>query len=441
MRTWVLGFILVSSSVAACGKSGHDRPAGTVAPGDGGADGDVPGPAAGGAPSGEAGDGGGPLASGGGGGTSDGGGDDGGSSGHAPGDGGAGGVGAAGTGHAGDVGAGGAHDPSPSDPNIVFITSEAYVPATLGGPAGADDACNELAAAAHLSGTFVAWLSTSTVDARSRLGRANGWYNTRGRPFADRAAELLDADQVYYPINYDEHGQKVYGRVATGTSADGAFATHDCNDWQASDSNTTLVTGDANAGSVLWTNVDDGEPCSAEYHLYCFQIDNDAKLNPTPSQGRTVFISSEVLELGPEGRAAADALCAADAAAASLDGDFVALLPTATEAPTERLREPTRPWVRPDGMIVASNTHSAELDELDVAVTQHADGAYVGGVRVLGGPTLDTTSWLTCDDWTNPVDPTTPVALVGMIGYSDARWHAWNPDACSEPARVVCVEQ
>jgi hypothetical protein len=92
-------------------------------------------------------------------------------------------------------------------------------------------------------------------------------------------------------------------------------------------------------------------------------------------------------------------------------------------------------------MIVASDTHAVETDALDVAVTQQADGAYVGGLLVLGGPTLDTTSSLTCDDWTNPIDPATPVALLGRLGYSDARWHAWNVDACSEPARVVCVEK
>jgi hypothetical protein len=417
----------------ACGKSERERPGETKAMGgegesEGGADHDGPGPGD------DAGRGGG---GGGGGDVSDGGVN-------------AGGVGVAGEGQAGNAGQGqpgeggegGSNQPNPEPPNVVFVTSKTYVPAELGGLAGADNACSVLAVAAGLAGKFVAWLSTSSVDARSRLAGANGWYNTRQRPFADRAAELFGADQVYFPIDYDEHGDKVYGLVATGTAPSGALAPANCNDWSTSDSNATLAAGDANSGSVLWTNVADDAPCSAQYHLYCFQVDRDVELYPTPSQGRTVFVSSKPFELGPDGRAAADALCAEDAAAASLDGNFVALLPTSSESALERVLEPTRPWVRPDGMVIAGSSDGLVLDELDLAATtQQADGTYLGGVPVWGCPSLELSSSLNCDDWTNPVDPATPVALLGMTGYSDGRWHAWQVGECSEPTRIVCAQQ
>ena len=65
------------------------------------------------------------------------------------------------------------------------------------------------AQAAGLSGTFVALLSTSTVDAKSRLGTARGWVRTDGKPFADRQEDLFRSNcgsALYYPPRLDEFG-------------------------------------------------------------------------------------------------------------------------------------------------------------------------------------------------------------------------------------------
>ena len=75
-------------------------------------------------------------------------------------------------------------------PNLVFVTSTTYR-GDLGGLQAADARCRERARAANLRGTFVALLSSSTVDARTRLGTARGWVRTDGRPFADTQDDLL----------------------------------------------------------------------------------------------------------------------------------------------------------------------------------------------------------------------------------------------------------
>ena len=64
----------------------------------------------------------------------------------------------------------------------------------LGGLAGADAHCQSLAAAVGAGGkTWRAYLSTSTVDAKSRIG--NGpWYNVKGELIAQNVADLHSAN-------------------------------------------------------------------------------------------------------------------------------------------------------------------------------------------------------------------------------------------------------
>lgn len=349
-----------------------------------------------------------------------------------------------GAGQAGDAGngqGGDGVDPLPAPPNVVFVTSDAYLPAALGGLEGADDKCHDLALAAGLGGTFVAWLSTSNVDAKARLGAASAWRNTRGNPFADQATELLDDGQVYTPINFDEHGDPVSGVVATGTTATGRVAAQNCADWSSAAADAALVTGEPTAGSVLWTASDAGSSCAGEYHLYCFQVDHQALDFPTPSQGRTVFVSSQPFVLSAEGRAAADQLCVADAAAANLqDGPYVALLGTSTASALDRLTQPTRPWVRPDGMVVANGNSALGLGPLNAPITQQADGTHAGGVAIFGAAHVTDKAELNCDDWTNP-NASVPAVIRGLTGHTDGRWYGAVTGSCAEAAHVLCVEK
>lgn len=356
----------------------------------------------------------------------------------APAEGGAAGAAGAAPGDGGQAGADG--EPQPRPPNLVFVTSEAYVLAELGGVAGADAACTALAKAAGREGTFVAWLSTSTVDAKARLGLASAWINSQGWPFADQAEELLAGSQVYYPISFDESGQRVWGRVATGTRPDGTAAPQNCQNYTSKSAAEAVVTGEPTGGSAVWTEASDSGACDDEHHLYCFQVDRRALIYPTPSQGRTVFVSAQPFGLGPQGRAAADAQCAAEAQAAQLSGTFVALLPSSTESALARLFNPSRPWVRPDGAVVAGATSALLVGPLQSAISEQADGSHVGGVAIFGADDLAQKATLHCEDWTDE-DAAVPAVIHGVAGHTDERWYAGVTASCSESARVVCVEQ
>ena len=87
--------------------------------------------------------------------------------------------------------------PIPTGHNIVFVTSIEY-DGNLGGLGGADAACQSRAAFAGLPGTYVAWLSTPTVSAHSRI-QGRGWVRRDGRPFVDTIADL-EQSKMLYPV-------------------------------------------------------------------------------------------------------------------------------------------------------------------------------------------------------------------------------------------------
>lgn len=63
-----------------------------------------------------------------------------------------------------------------------------------------DGYCSSVAADAGLPGQYLAWLSTTTTNAISKLGGANGWVRTDGRPSANTQADLA-AGRIFYPAH------------------------------------------------------------------------------------------------------------------------------------------------------------------------------------------------------------------------------------------------
>ena len=128
------------------------------------------------------------------------------------------------------------------NPMSFFITSTGLGKgANLGGLEGADAHCASLAEAAGVTGkTWRAYLSTSTVDARDRIG-SGPWHNVKGEKIADDVASLhSDANAITKETALTEKGEQVPGRgdtpnehdILTGTNADGAKAVDQtCGDW------------------------------------------------------------------------------------------------------------------------------------------------------------------------------------------------------------------
>lgn len=126
-----------------------------------------------------------------------------------------------------------------------FITSAGSGKgADLGGLEGADAHCTSLAEAAGVAGkTWRAYLSTSTVDAKDRIG-PGPWFNAKGVKVADDVTSLhTDSNSINKENALDEKGNVVNGRgdtpnrhdILTGTMPDGTKASDQtCGDWTMS---------------------------------------------------------------------------------------------------------------------------------------------------------------------------------------------------------------
>lgn len=220
---------------------------------------------------------------------------------------GSGGTGGTGSGSGGMSGTGGSPDGSGGGDNVditFFVSSQTSMTGDLGGLAGADEICHELAghvgAASH---TFKAYLSADAdpanddmpVDARDRIG-TGPWYNAKGVLLAEDLdalhARIGDAD-----VFLDEYGEKIPGQwqgsttpiehdILTGSNADGTLAEgKTCASWTSSDASDVAVVGHsdglgpgmATTGTYTsWNSAHDNMDCSdtapkgGAGRIYCF---------------------------------------------------------------------------------------------------------------------------------------------------------------------------
>jgi len=334
--------------------------------------------------------------------------------------------------------------------NRVFVTSTLQK-GDLGGLANADAICAARATAASLPGTYVAWLSTSAVNATTRLGSARGFVRVDGKPFANTVADIV-ANKIWNPIRLTESGVDVAAGVLpgtstltvfTGTQGDGTFASgFTCDDF-------TLTTGSARRGEVAggpetWTARQNSN-CSTSRRLYCFQIDHSANdLVPAPATGKIAFVSTKNFVPGG-GIGDADARCATDAAAAALPGTYKALLATTGATAASRFTLASL-YVRPDGTPIAAGSTIAVAGLLDSGIWQRADSSYVGssGDLVYTGaqtPSALGTLTSTCSNWTSTV---TPGAVIGADTFADPTWwnlSSANPPSCAQTIAVYCLQE
>ncbi len=154
----------------------------------------------------------------------------------------------------------------------VFVTSTQQN-GNLGGLAGGDAVCEARATANTLGGTWRAWLSTSTVDAKDRLTEPAGVFTraVSGTKVADDIADLTDGN-IDNAILDDEFGVDGGNSIAwTGTGSDGLMTGSDCGDWTSSDSGDTGNRGTRSLSTTGWT-VSGSRFCNTSQKLYCFEI-------------------------------------------------------------------------------------------------------------------------------------------------------------------------
>lgn len=165
----------------------------------------------------------------------------------------------------------------------------------LGGIAGADAHCQHLAAAVGQGGkTWRAYLSTSTENARDRIG-SGPWYNAKGVKVAENLADLHSENSKLGKENsLNEKGAMNNGRgdtpnqhdMLTGSNLDGTRITGGedltCNNWTSNSTGKAQVGhhdrqgGGANPNS--WNSAHASRSCSqadlvatgGNGHYYCF---------------------------------------------------------------------------------------------------------------------------------------------------------------------------
>ncbi len=176
--------------------------------------------------------------------------------------------------------------------------------ANLGGLAGADAHCQQLAEAAGSSGkTWRAYLSahasgsSPAVDARNRIG-FGPWYNSNG---VEVASSINNLHSVSNNLNKQtaltENGDVVNGRgdspnqhdILTGSTVDGREvedgSNHTCNNWTANGSGSAHVGHFDRTGGgqnpTSWNSAHGSRGCSqsdlvgtgGNGYFYCFAVD------------------------------------------------------------------------------------------------------------------------------------------------------------------------
>ena len=190
-----------------------------------------------------------------------------------------------------------------------FVTSAgAGKGADLGGLAGADAHCQQLATAVGAGNkTWHAYLSTQArpgqpaINARDRIG-TGPWYNSKGQPISDTQSELhgdtlIEAQRgsnLFKQSALTEKGQVVNGfgdmpnthDMLTGSQADGRAYTdntdHTCNNWTSSTTGTAQLghSDRSGGGNTSWNSAHASRGCSQADLVatggaglfYCFAI-------------------------------------------------------------------------------------------------------------------------------------------------------------------------
>jgi hypothetical protein len=151
----------------------------------------------------------------------------------------------------------------------------------LGGLAGADAICQLLAEDAGIGGTFKAWLSDSTTDARDRLTHATVPYErVDGIHVAANWTDLTDG-RLAATIGKTEQNTGVGGFVWTSTDPSGVVDGSTCLSWSTAAGNMDGEVGTPQFANCFWTRLTPsgvceattptGSTCDTLLRLYCIE--------------------------------------------------------------------------------------------------------------------------------------------------------------------------
>ena len=319
-------------------------------------------------------------------------------------------------------------------PNRVFVTSTT-VDGSFGGIAAADAMCSSRAAAAGLSGTFIAYLSDSTTNALTRIGASRGWVRRDGAPFADDPT-AFSTGKVVFPPRLDELGNDIGNvNIYTGTSY-GVTSTTLCTDW--TDNAAGSMGGIAQTQYASSSVYAASRACSTQGHILCVETGRNETVQARPNTGKLAFSTKNAWTPGG-GRDSADAFCASEAAAAGLSGTFLAAIATTTESIASRFT-PGNTYRRVDGVRLVRAPGLFDVTWLDVPPELDQFGSLIGADFWSGIDRFNQTAVPAdnCNDWTD-----SSATLSGKMHFT-TRTDVSSPtkaDPCSSAVSLLCLEE
>jgi len=165
----------------------------------------------------------------------------------------------------------------------------------------------------------------------------------------------------------------------------------------------------------------------------------DAGADAGPAE-RRIFVTSAPQSANFGGLEGADSVCASEAAAAGIGGEFKAWLSTNELAAADRLVQSAVPYVLVDGTLVADDWADLTDGAIETRVNLDASGVERAG-DVWTGTLPSGLSYVgqgDCDGFTNGTDG---VALCGSTQSINAAWTASQLPGCSTRLRLYCIEQ
>jgi hypothetical protein len=158
-----------------------------------------------------------------------------------------------------------------------------------------------------------------------------------------------------------------------------------------------------------------------------------------PSEWR-IFRTATTQNADLGGIEGADAICAAEASAAGLQGEFKAWLSTVSLPVFDRVTRANGPYVLVDGTIVANGWDDLVDGSILAPINLDAGGVVRAGEVWTGTLAIGGASFLG-DDCAAFTSGTTGVALCGATDSTTSTWTENSTPACSTLLGLYCIEQ
>lgn len=156
--------------------------------------------------------------------------------------------------------------------------------------------------------------------------------------------------------------------------------------------------------------------------------------------GQLVFVTSARQNADFGGVDGADELCASEASAAGLDGEFRAWLSTLSSPVADRLEQSTDPYVLVDGTRIADDWTDLTDGTIQAAIDLDAGGRVRSG-DVWTGTLPDGQPFESGDCEGFRSGSSEVISLCGTTQSAASSWTANQTPSCNTELRLFCIEQ